>query len=102
MSVLYVRDESGKLVPIYTIKGDKGDTGNGISSIAKTGTAGLVDTYTITYTDGTTSTYTVTNGTDGAKGDKGDPYTLTEADKAEIKQSVIDALPIYNGEVTAV
>jgi len=33
----------------------------GISSIAKTGTAGLVDTYTITYTDGTTDTFTVTN-----------------------------------------
>lgn len=32
-----------------------------ISSIAKTGTVGNVDTYTITYTDGTTSTFTVTN-----------------------------------------
>jgi len=37
----------------------------GISSIAKTGTAGLVDTYTITYSDGTTSTFTVTNGQPG-------------------------------------
>ena len=37
----------------------------GISSIAKTGSAGLVDTYTITYTDGSTSTFTVTNGQDG-------------------------------------
>lgn len=35
----------------------------GIASIAKTSTSGLVDTYTITYTDGTTSTFTVTNGT---------------------------------------
>ena len=34
----------------------------GISSIAKTGTSGNVDTYTITYTDGTTDTFTVTNG----------------------------------------
>ena len=40
----------------------------GISSIAKTGTSGLVDTYTITYTDGTTSTFTVTNGSDGSPG----------------------------------
>lgn len=40
----------------------------GISSIAKTGTAGSVDTYTITYTDGTTSTFTVTNGTNGTDG----------------------------------
>lgn len=45
-------------------KGDIGDTGNGISSIEKTGTSGLVDTYTITYTDGTTSTFQVTNGED--------------------------------------
>ena len=37
----------------------------GISSIAKTSTSGLVDTYTITYSDGTTSTFTVTNGADG-------------------------------------
>ena len=52
-------------------KGDKGDTGetgatgatgNGIASIAKTGTSGLVDTYTITFTDGTTTTFDVTNG----------------------------------------
>lgn len=34
----------------------------GISNIAKTGTSGLVDTYTITMTDGTTYTFTVTNG----------------------------------------
>lgn len=38
----------------------------GISSIAKTGTLGNVDTYTITYSDGTTSTFYVTNGRDGA------------------------------------
>lgn len=34
----------------------------GIVSIEKTGESGDVDTYTITYTDGTTSTFTVTNG----------------------------------------
>lgn len=38
----------------------------GISSIAKTGTSGNVDTYTITYTDGSTSTFTVTNGAEGS------------------------------------
>jgi hypothetical protein len=38
----------------------------GISNIAKTGTSGLVDTYTVTYTDGSTFTFTVTNGRDGA------------------------------------
>lgn len=45
--------------------GDTGETGNGIASITKTGTSGLVDTYTITYTDGTTTTFTVTNGQNG-------------------------------------
>ena len=36
------------------------------------------------------------------KGEKGDPYTLTAADKAEIVQSVISSLPVYNGEVVSV
>lgn len=44
--------------------GATGATGNGISSIQKTSTVGLVDTYTITYTNGQTSTFTVTNGSD--------------------------------------
>lgn len=41
----------------------KGDKGNSIASIEKTSTAGLVDTYTITLTDGTIGgTFEVTNG----------------------------------------
>lgn len=52
--------------------GTPGPAGVGIQKIEKTGTDGLVDTYTITYTDGSTTTYTVTNGADGPKGDKGD------------------------------
>ncbi len=43
-------------------KGDRGEPGSSIQSIAKTGTNGLEDTYTITLTDGSTSTFTVTNG----------------------------------------
>ena len=48
--------------------GQPGPTGNGIASTSKTGTSGLVDTYTITYTDGRTETFTVTNGRDGTNG----------------------------------
>ena len=48
------------------VVGDDGEAGNGIASITKTGTSGLVDTYTITYDDGTTSTFTVTNGSDAS------------------------------------
>lgn len=44
------------------LKGAKGDTGKGITSITKTGTSGLVDTYTITFTEGSPITYTVKNG----------------------------------------
>ena len=36
-----------------------------IANIEKTGTDGLVDTYTITFLDGSTKTYTVTNGKEG-------------------------------------
>ena len=42
--------------------GPKGDTGNGIASVVKTATSGLVDTYTITFTNGNTTQFTVTNG----------------------------------------
>ena len=53
------------------VVGATGAAGKGISSITKTGTSGLVDTYTITYTDNTTSTFTVTNGADGSDGQAG-------------------------------
>ena len=36
--------------------------GRGVYSITKTGTEGLIDTYTITYSDGFTQTYTIANG----------------------------------------
>lgn len=47
------------------LDGINGNDGRGIVSIQKTGTSGLTDTYTITYTDGTTQTYSVVNGEDG-------------------------------------
>ena len=46
-----------------------GENGRGIVSINKTSTVGLVDTYTITYTDSVNpTTFTVTNGADGSSG----------------------------------
>ena len=63
---------------IGTLQGAKGEKGVGIAQIARTagdGSAGSVDTYTITYTDGTRATYQVTNGAngkDGGQGPKGD------------------------------
>lgn len=46
--------------------GIPGPQGKGIVSINKTSTSGLVDTYTIVYTDDSTSTFTVTNGESGS------------------------------------
>ena len=50
---------------LETVKGDKGDQGISVLSIDKTSSDGLVDTYTIKYSDGKTSTFTITNGKDG-------------------------------------
>lgn len=58
----YVTNTGTDTDPIFHLFIPRGQPGKGISSIAKTGTSGYVDTYTITYTDNTTTTYTVTNG----------------------------------------
>lgn len=58
----------------YTTSSIRGATGNGIASIAKTGSSGsnpVIDTYTVTYTDGNTFTFTVTNGIKGDTGETG-------------------------------
>ena len=47
---------------VESLKGEKGDTGNGISKIEKTDSNGLVDTYTIYFTDGSTYEFTIKNG----------------------------------------
>lgn len=68
-STPYVTNTGTDTDPIFHLflpRSPKGDTGNGISNITKTSTVGLVDTYTITMTDGTTTTFTVTNGRDGS------------------------------------
>lgn len=54
----------------------KGETGANIKSIDKTSTDGLVDTYTVTLTDGTKSNFTVTNGKDGKDGADFDTFEI--------------------------
>ena len=77
------------------------DGHGGISSIAKTGTSGLVDTYTIYYAGSdTTSTYTVTNG---AKGDTAPWYVWVRyADAQPTRDADMKTTPsawigIYSG-----
>lgn len=64
--------------------GKDGTDGVGIASIVKTGTEGLVDTYTITLTDGNTYTFTVTNGQDGADGEDSSTVTIDEVDASKV------------------
>lgn len=61
--------------------------GKGISSITKTSTQGLVDTYTITYSDDTTTTFTVTNGKSAYQSAVEGGYDWTEA---EFNQELAD------------
>ena len=85
---------------IQGIQGPVGPTGNGISSIAKTGTSGLVDTYTITFTNGNTTTFNVTNGngitsiTKTATVGSVDTYTIT------FTNGTTTTFDVTNGEVT--
>lgn len=51
--------------------GENGSDGVSVVSIEKTGSDGLVDTYTITLSDNTTTTFTVTNGENGQAGQQG-------------------------------
>lgn len=66
-----ISDEGLVTLNLGIPKGGNGSDGVGISSIAKTGASGNVDTYTITLTNGQTSTFAVTNGKTGAKGTDG-------------------------------
>ena len=80
------------------------DGHGGISSIAKTGTSGLVDTYTITYADTTTGTFTVTNGAKGDTGAAGATwythikYSAVEPTQdSDMKSTADDWMGIYAG-----
>lgn len=78
-------------------QGETGATGNGILSIQKTATSGLVDTYTITFTNGTTTTFDVTNGEDGE-------VTQTQLDETNNNvswlQTLTEQMPHVSGQGT--
>lgn len=104
-------------VPSADIKGPKGDAGytpvkgtdyfdgeDGTSVTVKSVSTSSEDggSNVVTFSDG--KTLTVKNGSKGTKGDtpvKGTDY-YTEADKAEMVNAVVAALPKYTGEVEAV
>ena len=61
-------------------RGPQGDAGNGIVSIEKTGAVGVVDTYTVTFTNGDAATFTVTNGAVSAVNGKTGAVSLDAGD----------------------
>ena len=90
-------------VKVMLIKGDSGST---IVSIEKTGTSGLVDTYTITMSDGSKSTFTVSNGKEIVSVEKTgtsglvDTYTMTFNDESTETFDVINGNGIASIEKT--
>lgn len=96
-----------------------GQTAVSVTSIQKTASEGLVDTYTIYYSDGTTSTFTVTNGKDGTDGKDGvdgkdgkdgkdgidtdDPPVSITSVRKTASEGLVDTYTIYysNGTTSA-
>lgn len=71
---------------LLSLVGEKGDLGAEVSSVMKTESSGLVDTYTIIFSNGLVSTFTVTNANSIVKIEKTassgliDIYTITMSD----------------------
>lgn len=75
----------------------KGQEGQSIKAIKKTSTSGLVDTYTITLTDGTTSTFTVTNGKEISSIDKTGTSGLVDTYTIQFNDGTKFTFTVANG-----
>ena len=75
-----------------------GQDGVGIQSIAKTGTVGLVDTYTITFDNGQTTTFTVTNGSSIASIQKTDTQGAVDTYTITMTNGETSTFTVTNGE----
>lgn len=97
ISIIRLTDKDGN---VHSVTVNDGTTGNGIESITKTSTSGLVDTYTITYTNGDTTTFDINNGrgitsiVKTSTDDNVDTYTITYND------GTTSTFTVTNGEVT--
>lgn len=69
--MVFVLDDASTVTLVWAKTALVGTDWVWISSIIKTWTVWLVDTYTITYTDSSTSTFNVTNGTNWTNGTDG-------------------------------
>lgn len=76
----------------------KGQAGQSIKGIKKTGTNGFVDTYTITLTDGTTSTFTVTNGREISSISKTGTRGLVDTYTIKFNDDTTSTFTVTNGK----
>lgn len=99
--------DNSRIISTVKILLAKGIDGVGIESIEKTGTSGLVDTYTITYTDSRKTTFTITNGNGIASVEKTntsglvDTYTITFDDGSTETFDITNGRGITKIEKTA-
>ena len=75
-----------------------GPEGNGIKNIAKISTAGLIDTYKITYTYSSPTTFTITNGSSIASIEKTSTSGLVDTYMITLTNGNTSAFTITNGE----
>jgi len=85
----------GKTVKVTLLKGE---AGNNIQSVDKTSTSGLVDTYTITLTDGTTTTFQVTNGSSIQSIEKTNTQGLVDTYTVTLTNGNTSTFTVTNGE----
>ena len=75
-----------------------GADGTGIASIEKTGTVGLVDTYTITFDDGRKTTFDVTNGSSIESIEKTSTVGLVDTYTITMTDGTTSTFEVTNGE----
>ena len=75
-----------------------GSDGAGITSIEKTGTVGLVDTYTITFDDGRKTTFDVTNGNGITSVEKTDTQGLVDTYTITFDDGTTETFTVTNGQ----
>lgn len=76
----------------------KGEAGGTISSIEKTSSSGVVDTYTITLNDGNTSTFEVTNGSNIESIEKTSTSGLIDTYTVTLTNGDTTTFEVKNGE----
>ena len=100
-----VYDDLNRLIDEINSKLESGSfNGVGISKIEKTGSDGLVDSYTITFTNDTTFVFSVTNGSNGANGADGvtpniqigTVTTLEPDQQATVERTGDNENPVFN------